>query len=79
MTLRKITIDNSVRYISTTEQIKEKNNKPKTIKAASLPRKKTKTFHKIVKNLLMILQLVDLEYLQISIHTSIKISVIIQY
>ena len=57
MTLRKITIDNSVRYIPTTEQIKEKNNKPKT---ASLPRKKTKTFHKIVKNLLMILQQEDL-------------------
>ena len=44
MTLRKITIDNGVRYISTTEQIKEKNNKPKTIKAASLPRKKNKKF-----------------------------------
>ena len=41
MTLRKITIDNSVRYIPTTEQIKEKNNKPKT---ASLPRKKNKNF-----------------------------------
>ena len=44
MTLRKLTIDNSVRYISATEQIKEKNNKPKTIKAASLPRKKNKNF-----------------------------------
>ena len=63
MTLRKITIDNSVRYIPVIEQIKEKNIKPKTIKTTSLPRKKTKTFHKIVKNLLMILQQVDLEYL----------------
>ena len=63
MTLRKKTIDNSVRYIPVIEQIKEKNIKPKTIKAASLPRKKTKTFHKIVKNLLMILQQVDVEYL----------------
>ena len=43
MTLRKITNDNSVRYISATEQIK-KNNKPKTIKAASVPRKKNKNF-----------------------------------
>ena len=63
MTLRKINIDNSVRYIPTTEQIKGKNIKPKTIKAASLPRKKNKNFYKIVKNLLMILQQVDLEYL----------------
>ena len=44
MTLRKITIDNSVRYIPATEQIKEKNNKQETIKAASLPRKKNKNF-----------------------------------
>ena len=39
MTLRKITIDNSVRYIPKNEQTKEKNSKPKTIKAGSLPRK----------------------------------------
>ena len=44
MTLRKITIDNSVRYIPATKQIKEKNNKQKTIKAASLPRTKNKNF-----------------------------------
>ena len=44
MTLRKITIDNSVRYIPATEQIKEENNKQETIKAASLPRKKNKNF-----------------------------------
>ena len=35
MTLRKITIDNSVRYIPKSEQ-------PKTIKAGSLPRKQNK-------------------------------------
>ena len=35
MTLRKITIDNSVRYIP----IAEKDIKPKTTKAGSLPRK----------------------------------------
>ena len=37
MTLRKITIDNSVRYIPKSEQTRE--NKTKTIKAGSLPRK----------------------------------------
>ena len=42
MTLRKITIDNSVRYIPKNEQIKEKNNEPKTTKAGSLPRKQNK-------------------------------------
>ena len=42
MTLRKITIDNSVRYIPKSEQTKEKNNKPKRIKAGSLPRKQNK-------------------------------------
>ena len=35
MTLRKITIDNSVRYIP-------KNNKTKTTKAGTLPRKQNK-------------------------------------
>ena len=42
MTLRKITIDNSVRYIPKNEQTKEKSNKPKTTKAGSLPRKQYK-------------------------------------
>ena len=42
MTLRKITIDNSVRYIPKTEKSKEKENKPKKIKAGSLPRKQNK-------------------------------------
>ena len=42
MTLRKITIDNSVRYIPKNEQTKEKNNKPKTTKAGSLPCKQNK-------------------------------------
>ena len=40
MTLRKITIDNSVRYIPKSEQTRE--NKTKTIKAGSLPRKQNK-------------------------------------
>ena len=39
MTLRKITIDNSVKYVPKSEQTKEKEIKTKTIKAGSLPRK----------------------------------------
>ena len=46
MALRKITIDNSVRYITKTEKTKEKENKPKKIKAGSLPRKQSKKFSK---------------------------------
>ena len=42
MTIRKITVDNSVRYIPKNEQTKEKEIKPKTIKAGSLPRKQNK-------------------------------------
>ena len=42
MTLRKITIDNSVRYIPITEKTKEKEIKSKKIKAGSLPRKQNK-------------------------------------
>ena len=44
MTLRKVTIDNSVRYIPKSEQTKENDVKPKTrtIKANSLPRKQNK-------------------------------------
>ena len=39
MVLRKIAIDNSVRYVPKTEQSKEKEIKPKTVKAGSLLRK----------------------------------------
>ena len=42
MTLRKMTIDNSVRYIPKSELTKEKEIKSKTIKAGSLPRKQNK-------------------------------------
>ena len=38
MTLRKITIDNSVRYVPKSEQTKERVSKPKTTKAGSIPR-----------------------------------------
>ena len=43
MTLRKITIDNSVRYIPKSEKSKEKDNKPKKMKAGSLSRKQNKS------------------------------------
>ena len=44
MTLRKVTIDNSVRYIPGSDKTKEKDTKPKTktIKVGSLPRKQSK-------------------------------------
>ena len=73
MVFRKIPIDNSVRYIPKSEQSKEKENKPKTINLVHFLVNKTKIFHKITKNLLQILQQEDLENLQNSIHTSIRI------
>ena len=43
MVLRKITVDNSVRYIPKTEKkTKEKAFKPKTIKTGSLPRRQNR-------------------------------------
>ena len=39
--MRKISVDNSVRYIPRSEQTKERDSKPKT-KAGSLPRKQNK-------------------------------------
>ena len=52
MVLRKITIDNSVRYVPKSEQTKEKNIKPKTIKAGSLPRKQNKNISQNSKKFL---------------------------
>ena len=49
MTLRKITIDNSVRYFPKSQQMIE--NKTKTI-----PRKQKKKFHKTIKSFLIIFQ-----------------------
>ena len=46
MTLRKITIDNSVRYIPIIEKTKEREIKPKTIKTGSLPHKQSKNCSK---------------------------------
>ena len=42
MVLRKITVDNSVRYIPKTEKTNEKEIKPKKVKDGSLPRKQNK-------------------------------------
>ena len=42
MTLRKITVDNSVRYIPKSDHTKEKEIKPKLIKAGLLPCKQNK-------------------------------------
>ena len=52
MTLRKITVDNSVRYIPITEKTKEKEIKSKTIKAGSLTRKQNKNCSKNNKKFL---------------------------
>ena len=60
MALRKITIDNSVRYIQKNEQTKENKQNPTKIKNKV---NKTKNFQKIIKNLLKFLQQEDLEYL----------------
>ena len=49
MTLRKFTIDNSVRYVPKSEQTKERDSKQKTTKAGSLPRKQNKKFSKNIK------------------------------
>ena len=52
MTLRKIRIDNSVRCIPIIEKTKEREIKPKTIKAGSLPRKQNKNISQNSKKFL---------------------------
>ena len=42
MVLRKINVDNSVRYVRKSEQTKERDSKSKTTKAGSLSRKQNK-------------------------------------
>ena len=70
MTLRKITIDNSVKYVPITEKdIKQNTTKIKKFNQFQEEANKTKDFKKIIKNLLKILQLVVLEYLQNNIYT----------
>ena len=50
MTLRKITIDNGVRYIPISEKTKEREIKPKKIKAGSLNKKPSQNKKKFLKN-----------------------------
>ena len=52
MTLRKITVDNSGRYVPKSEQTKERDCKPKSAKAGSLPRKQNTNFSRISKKFL---------------------------
>ena len=54
MTLRKITIYNSVRYVPKSEKPKEKEIKPKTTKVGSLPRKQNKKLSQNKKNGLLV-------------------------
>ena len=42
MTLRNITVDDSVRYNSQSEKTQQRDFKPSTLKAGSLPRKHNK-------------------------------------
>ena len=50
MTLRKITVDNSVKYIPQNEQTKQKDIKASTIKNNSIPKKQKKHFQQNNKN-----------------------------
>ena len=52
MTLGKITVDNSVRYVPKDEQTKEKDSKPKTTKTGSVSRKQNKISSKNNKKFL---------------------------
>ena len=68
MTLRKITIDNSVRYIPKNEKTQETDIKPKKEKLVHSLVNKTKIFHRTIKSFLKKYQQVDLEYLQSSMY-----------
>ena len=64
MVLRKITIDNSVKYVPITEKdIKQNTKKNKKIQPISGGGKQNKKFSKNKKKLLKILQQEDLQYL----------------
>ena len=73
MTLRKITIDKSVRFVPKSKQTKEKEIKQKTIKAGSLPRKQNKKTSQNNKKFLKKFQHQDLNILQNSNYRSIRI------
>ena len=73
MVLRKITIDNSVKYIPITEkEIKQNTTKNKKFNLFQEEANKIKIFHKTVKNSLKLFQHQDSNILQISICTSIQ-------
>ena len=61
--MRKIIIDNSVRYIPKNEQTKETDVKPEKIKAGSIPRKQGEKFSKNNKKIVKDFTAGDLEYL----------------
>ena len=50
MTLGKTTIANSVKYIAQSEQTKNRDNKPNTVKNISLPKNQNKSFSRNNKN-----------------------------
>ena len=66
MVLRKITIDNSVKYVPITEKdiIQNTTKNKKKFNLFQEEANKTKNFQKIIKNLLKILQQADSECLQ---------------
>ena len=64
MTFSKITIDNSVRYIPKNEQTKERENKPKTTKAGSIPRKQNKNISQNLKKFLKNISASGFKYLK---------------
>ena len=64
MTLRKITIDNSVRYIPITKKTKEKETKSKKIKAAPLSHKQNKKPSKNNKKFLKNISATGFKYLE---------------
>ena len=51
MRLRKITLNNSVRYIPVSAKTKKRDSKPTTMKAGSLPRKQNKNISQNSKKL----------------------------
>ena len=79
MTLRKITIDNSVRYIPRSQQTREREIKPKTKKAGSLPLKQIKIISKNNEKFPKMWQQEDLLHLQNIICTNIIIKFCILY
>ena len=64
MTLRKLFVDNSVRYIPKSEQTKEKNIKQSTIKSGSLSRRKNKNISQNNKKFLNNISAAGFKYLK---------------